>query len=176
MKKQWKNGCGTPRLTEWSSVGAARNFWFSPLISTAFSQRNVSAPLILCKGAKMLLKFPNPCYNNAYWTKPQALKFMRFKAHWLCSCARILGRISQNPCTLHWRIVIRQWKYALLQWLNFIKTIKKAVFMKLRGRSRANKPQSGLFSRHYNICVESFARKERTRYGTSHSLSHHSLL
>ena len=67
MKKQWKNGGGTPRLTEWSSVGAARNFWFSPLISTVFFQRNVSAPWILCKGAKMLLKIPIPCYNNVNW-------------------------------------------------------------------------------------------------------------
>jgi len=31
----------------------------------------------------------------------------------------------------------------------FHKNHQKAVFMKLRGRSRANKPQSGLFSRHY---------------------------
>ena len=149
MKKQWKNGCGTPRLTEWPSVEAARNFRFSPLISTVFFQRNVSAPWILCKGAKMLLKIPIPCYNNAYWTKPQALKFMRFKAHWLCSCARILGRIAQK--SLHTPLAYRDtpMEIRIVTMAEFHKNHQKAVFMKLRGRSRANKPQSGLFSRHY---------------------------
>ena len=31
----------------------------------------------------------------------------------LCSGARVLGEIVQNPCTFHWRALTRQWKYAL---------------------------------------------------------------
>ena len=51
--------------------------------------------------------------SNAYWTKPQALKAIAFKAKWLCSSARISGKTARNPCTFRWNAPAFQRKYAL---------------------------------------------------------------
>ena len=58
----------------------------------------------------------NTCFSvisNAYWTKPQALKAIAFKAKWLCSSARISGKTARNPCTFRWNAPAFQRKYAL---------------------------------------------------------------
>ncbi|WP_295370309.1 hypothetical protein, partial [uncultured Pseudoflavonifractor sp.] len=65
--------------------------------------------------------------------KPKA-----FKAKWLCSSARFLDNFVQKPCTFHWRIETRQWKYALQQWLNSTKAAPLSRFYGIVRLCRTN--------------------------------------
>ncbi|EDN01669.1 hypothetical protein BACCAP_00334 [Pseudoflavonifractor capillosus ATCC 29799] len=59
------------------------------------------------------------------------MKTKVFKPIWLCSSARVLNERAQNPCTFRWCIEMHQRKYALQQYLNFIKAASLSRFYEI---------------------------------------------
>lgn len=68
--------------------------------SRAKNKRTPDSPSPLCfpYSADFAMRRPGldrsgtPYYNNAYGTKPKVMNPKAFKADWLCSSARILGK------------------------------------------------------------------------------------